>query len=164
MSNGDESKYSHRIYKNDPVKYKNYVDKRAKITCKDSSIYEGIVYTVDPVSESVILINPKNSDNCGATILMGGSIKSIEILENSEDSLPEFFLQEKPEMSKADIQLKKEELKKLLMDNRIPVVDDNDVLTIQDVVSLEPPYDSCLCANPIIMSRIQGILSQLKTK
>ncbi|XP_015118007.1 gem-associated protein 6 [Diachasma alloeum] len=166
MSNEDESKYSHRIYKNDPVEYRNYVNKRVKITGKDSSVYEGVIYTVDPVSESIILMNPKESGDYQAKVVIGDSVKSIEILENSEEKLPEFFSSRKPEISIPEIQKRKEELMRLLIESRIPVVDEDDVLKIQGAVSIEPPYEpeNCLCANPIIMTRLQGILAQVKNR
>ncbi|XP_063982105.1 gem-associated protein 6-like [Diachasmimorpha longicaudata] len=166
MANEDETKYSHRIYKNNPLQYKNYVDKRVKITGKDSSVHEGIVYTVDPVSESVILMNSNKSGDYHAEVVIGDSIKSIEILQDSEEQLPELFLSKKCEISVPEIQKRKEELMKLLVESRMPVVDEGDVLMIPGVVSIEAPYnpENCVCVNPVIMTRIQGILSQMKNR
>lgn len=41
----------HKLYKNDPILFINYVEKEVKITTKDENVYCGIVYTIDPVSE-----------------------------------------------------------------------------------------------------------------
>lgn len=46
----DLTKFSHNIYKNNPLLFKSYVGREVKITA-DNSLYTGIVYTVDPVSE-----------------------------------------------------------------------------------------------------------------
>lgn len=41
----------HKVYKNDPILFSNYVEKEVKIMMKDENVYYGTVYTVDPVSE-----------------------------------------------------------------------------------------------------------------
>lgn len=47
----DSDKFCHNIYKNNPLLFKSYIGKEAKITTDDGSVHTGIVYTVDPVSE-----------------------------------------------------------------------------------------------------------------
>lgn len=46
----EDSKFSHKVYKNDPILFINYVGKEVKIMMKDKSSHCGIVYTIDPVS------------------------------------------------------------------------------------------------------------------
>jgi small nuclear ribonucleoprotein (snRNP)-like protein len=43
-------KFSHKVYKNDPILFTNYVEKEVNIMMKDKSSHRGIVYAVDPVS------------------------------------------------------------------------------------------------------------------
>lgn len=57
MSNNNELNYSHRIYHNDPIKFKNLINRHVKVVAKDSSVHHGILYTVDPVSERLVDIN-----------------------------------------------------------------------------------------------------------
>lgn len=47
----EDSNFSHKIYKNDPILFNSYVGKETKISMKDEKIHHGIVYTIDPVSE-----------------------------------------------------------------------------------------------------------------
>lgn len=47
----DDSSFSHKIYKNDPILFNSYVGNKVKITLQDGNIHHGVVYTVDPVSE-----------------------------------------------------------------------------------------------------------------
>lgn len=52
MSSGEENLSSlHKVYKNDPILFISYVGKEVKIMMKDESVYHGIIYTLDPVSE-----------------------------------------------------------------------------------------------------------------
>ena len=44
-------KFLHKVYSNDPVLFKSYINKKVSITTEDSVTHTGIVYTVDPVSE-----------------------------------------------------------------------------------------------------------------
>lgn len=47
----ENSHFSHKIYKNDPLLFKSYVGKEVNISTEDNNTISGIVYTVDPVSE-----------------------------------------------------------------------------------------------------------------
>ena len=46
-----------KIFNNDPVFFKSYVNKKVTITTDDGNAHVGIVYTVDPVSERFDNIN-----------------------------------------------------------------------------------------------------------
>ena len=45
------SNFLHKIYVNDPLLFKSYINKKVTITTEDSKVHTGIVYTVDPVTE-----------------------------------------------------------------------------------------------------------------
>lgn len=51
MATQEDLDFSHKIYKNDPILFNNFVGKEIKITIKDEDVHRGIVYTIDPVSE-----------------------------------------------------------------------------------------------------------------
>jgi len=57
MSMQKDLKFSHQVYKNDPILLKSYVGKKVKIIMKDENIHCGVVYTVDPVSERLEKLN-----------------------------------------------------------------------------------------------------------
>lgn len=51
MSIEDNTRYTHKIYENDPTLFESYINQHVTIAAKDSSVHHGILYTVDPVSE-----------------------------------------------------------------------------------------------------------------
>jgi hypothetical protein len=50
-ANIDTSNTLHKIFTNDPILFKSYVNKKVTIITEDSNVHTGFVYTVDPVSE-----------------------------------------------------------------------------------------------------------------
>lgn len=191
MTEDSESNYSHRIFKNDPIKFRSFINKRVSVIAKDSSVHEGILYTVDPVSErlvdcclfkknktnnlnvcffSIILITPENEGKYRAKMIVGHSVDSMEIKLSTNDpqyfELPDFFEKKRKPLSEDELMKKKEMIKSILIENRCPVVErEKGVLIIQETLSIQPPYDpeDCLCSNPIILARIKKILSHVST-
>lgn len=47
----EDSRFSHKIYKSDPLLFKTYVGMEVNIVTEDGTATSGVVYTVDPVSE-----------------------------------------------------------------------------------------------------------------
>lgn len=48
---GENSHFSHKIYKNNPLLFKSYIGMKVNILTEDNTMISGVVYTVDPVSE-----------------------------------------------------------------------------------------------------------------
>ncbi|KAK0089722.1 hypothetical protein PV325_005869 [Microctonus aethiopoides] len=162
MCNINKTPYSHKIYNNDPLLLKSYINKQTQITTEDSTIHQGILYTVDPVSESVVLIEREN-EKFHAKVIVGHSIKNIQVISNSALHLPQFFSISHHSMTDAELSIRRVEIKKLFTHNRFPVTENNDVLEIEGMLFIEPPYnlENCICTNPIILNRVYDILSQL---
>ncbi|XP_015180663.1 PREDICTED: gem-associated protein 6-like [Polistes dominula] len=160
----DQTKFSHNIYKNNPLLFKSYIGKEAKITADDGSLYTGIVYTVDPVSESVVLLETKEDNHQNLKLVFGHAIKNIELTTQAETSLPELFQLPNNQLSLSDIKKRKNIVKDYLLKSRFPVVDIDDILCIEDSVSIKPPYDAehCVSTNVIILNRIQDIIRNIK--
>lgn len=160
----DLTKFSHNIYKNNPLLFKSYVGKEAKITTDNASVCTGIVYTVDPVSESVVLLRTEEDNRYNLQIVFGHAIQNIELISQAETHLPELFQTSTDKFSPSDLKKRKNIVKQYLLENRFPVTDVNDILYIEDSVSIKPPYDAehCICTNSIILSRIQNILRSVK--
>ncbi|EFN79897.1 gem-associated protein 6 [Harpegnathos saltator] len=156
----EDSDFSHNIYKNDPILFNSYVGKEVKITMKDEDVHCGIVYTIDPVSESVVLLQPKEPTTYSLKIVSGHSVKNIEIISAEERIVPELFLPSCTNFSQAAITNRKNTIKQLFLENRFSVKEEGDILKIEDTVTVEPPYypQNCKCTNSIILSRIQNIL------
>lgn len=154
--------FSHKIYKNDPLLFKSYVGKKVNILTEDNSTISGIVYTVDPVSESVVLLQGCEQDSL--KIVFGHAIKSIEICSSEPCRLPELFTNTPTNILQTTVEERKSAVIKLLQENRFPVKVQNDILTIENVLSIKPPYEpaDCICTNSIILQRIQNLLSRIQ--
>lgn len=78
--------------------------------------------------------------------------------------MPELFQVSINQLSLSDITKRKNIVKQYLLENRFPVTDINDILYIEDSVSIKPPYDTehCESTNAIILNRIQNILRSVK--
>ena len=167
---GEEGNEVHPVFRKDPEDWMQYVYKQVRVLTADGVEHMGWVYTIDPVSESFVLIQFVD-DRPQLDILMGHAItKVIVIDENTEvhkeklDALfrPQMF----PAMSSEDIK-KKQMLVKLWLDkNRLPVqvggVAD-ELLLISDALVIEPPYrvENCRSTNEIILGRIQELLKNM---
>lgn len=97
-------------------------------------------------------------------IIFNHAIKNIEVISKTERFVPELFLPAK--LSQTIITKRKNIVMQLLLNNRFPVKEENDILLIEDSVSIEPPYypENCTCTNSIILTRIQNILTHVNTE
>ena len=96
-------------------------------------------------------------------IILGHAVKNIELSSDPETIIPELFSASCKKISKSMISERRNAIKKLLLENRFPVVEDNEVLRIEDTLSIEPPYEmeNFICDNSIILNRIQTLLSSV---
>ena len=53
----NRSRFTHNVFKNDPILFKSYVNKKVSVLTEDGNLHTGIVYTVDPVSERLDFTN-----------------------------------------------------------------------------------------------------------
>ena len=65
----------------DPNEYMRYVGKLVKIYSIKENIYTGHVYTIDPVSRSVVLIKDVLNNSDKIIIIPGTSVKSIDVIK-----------------------------------------------------------------------------------
>jgi len=154
--------FSHHVYKNDPILFDSYIGKKVKIIIKDENVYCGIVYTVDPVSESIVLLQSKTSTQYRVKIIFSHAIKNVEVTSEAKTFVPELFLSLPAKLSQMMVTKRKNIVMQLLLDNRFPVKEEDGILLMEDTVSIEPPYypENCTCTNSIILSKIQNILTR----
>ncbi|XP_076299685.1 gem-associated protein 6 [Lasioglossum baleicum] len=155
--------FSHTIYKNDPLLFKSYVGKEIRILNKDDSTVSGIVYTVDPVSESIVLLQGCLRNDI--KLVFGHVIKSVEVCSDELHELPELFMNPPTCLLQSTLDERKNAVIKMLRENRFPIKEKENILMIEDVLSIKPPYkpDDCISANSIILGRIQSLLSCVET-
>lgn len=99
-------------------------------------------------------------------IITGPSVKEINVCTDEEGyQIPELFPTKAYELSKSELLKRKQQVEEVLKKNRFPVIDCNGTLKIEEMLTIEPPYrpENCICANEIILSRIQDILSSISS-
>ncbi|XP_046432558.1 gem-associated protein 6 [Neodiprion pinetum] len=158
----NEWKFSHKVYKNDPITLKSYVNKTVSIKTKDGRSYSGVVYTIDPVSESFILANP-SCDKQNLKIIMGHAIDNMEVHTRTETNVLDLFLSSSEDTPESIIMRRKNAVRELLLENRFPVTENGNILNIEGILSIEPPYDEqhCSSTNEIVLVRIQELISSV---
>ncbi|XP_011502635.1 PREDICTED: uncharacterized protein LOC105366027 isoform X2 [Ceratosolen solmsi marchali] len=121
----DSTSILHKIYTSDPILYKSYVNKKVTITTEDSNVHIGFVYTIDPVSESIVLMQPKEGEEkMQLKIIMRGAIKKFECSFDNEFLLPEMFVAPEIHMPEQELMKRKYSVVKLLLENHFPVSED----------------------------------------
>lgn len=112
---------------------------------------------------SVVLITQKNGNTC-MDIVMGHAVKSLVISSSNVCTDPqEIFPSVSINISKEEVELRKQKLKSWLCQNRIPVEEDGELLRLKDALQIHPPYgkDQCLSGNEIILGRVQDLIGTM---
>lgn len=154
-----------------PVSLAKFVNKKVSVLLSDGSSRDGWVYTVDPVTRSIVLLQVnERTFNSGLAFIIGHAIKAVDVqsVDESKEACPDFDkiinTRKNCNYSDEDLQQRKSDLKSWLEKNRIPVTEKNGaVLSVMDVLSIEPPYemDCCRCSNEIILDRIQRLVRSM---
>ncbi|XP_024081615.1 gem-associated protein 6-like [Cimex lectularius] len=150
-----------RVFLNDPIKLKNYINKEVKVFTKGNQTFQGSVYTIDPVTESIVLTKKDTTGCVSLDLVLGHVITGMEIVGNAEAE--ELF--KCKDTSKINEEVKNN-LKSWLESNLIPIEDDGVNLKCCSVLTITPPYswESCLCTNEIVLCRIQQIIKAMPEK
>uniref|UniRef100_A0A8C2SVK7 Gem-associated protein 6 n=1 Tax=Coturnix japonica TaxID=93934 RepID=A0A8C2SVK7_COTJA len=162
--------------KKSPLDWETYVNKRVKVAADEKNEYEGWVLTVDPVSsvtrssfpDSVVLADFVENEAVSIWVVSGHAVQEVSIVQDADDEtkarLSRVF---EPEESKAyspeELDKRKNDLKKWLETNHIPVTEQGEsgrTLCVAGVLSIDPPYspEQCSSSNQIILSRVQGLV------
>lgn len=160
----------HPIFEHDPEEWMQYVYKQVSLVTEDDEEHMGWVYTVDPVSQTYVLVQFVN-DCQQLTILPGASVTKVTILADTNECIREkldalFRPMSEPNLSEDELQSRKQKLKMWLEKNRLPVQvtgSKGEVLTISDALMIQPPYgvEDCHSTNEIILGRIQGLIKNM---
>ncbi|KAK4879013.1 hypothetical protein RN001_007159 [Aquatica leii] len=143
-----------------PKYLKSIVGKNVSITLINDETFTGILYVVDPISKTVVIVNGILTEHI-VQLIPFNNLKSFEVhsLDNPK------FLFDSVNTGSTEVWLDK---KKLLKDwffiNKINVVEENEVLKLNDhKVMIEPPYgpDQCICDNMIVLERIQTLIAKM---
>lgn len=151
--------FSHAVFVNNPLEFRSYVHKYVEVETVEGDIHRGTLYTIDPVSESVVLIN-KHEEKLSMDIIMGHAVKSLQMKKSPDVAPEDSFLSEDKEVSPGEIENRRERLVRWLEKNRTPVEADGQILRIGNAVEIRPPYgiDNCFSSNEIILDRLQNLM------
>ena len=160
----------HPIFSSDPAEWMDYLYKEVCVTTDYDTSHTGRVYTIDPVSQSVVLAK-FIGDDIKFEVVMGHCVQSIVVLdEETEKHRTQLDLMFKPKelrtASPEELKMKQNKLKSWLLKNRIPVAvsgTNSELLCISDALTIEPPYNdnNCQSTNEIILGRIQGLIKNM---
>lgn len=166
----------HPIFTHDPADWVKLVHSQVTVLTENGDSHGGYVYTIDPVSESLVLIHPSEGESIPTSkfslkILMRQSIKDISVVREEDEHVKLWFaslFRDSPneELSESELMLRRDKLKDWLEKNRIPVAitgHDGKSLSVFEALVIRPPYNehSCLSTNEIILLRTQNLIKNM---
>ena len=166
----------HPIFTKDPQQWIGLVHKLVQVTTEDGQEHEGFVFTVDPVSESIVLLRSTQPDSkdfasMSLKLLPGAAVRDVTVLSENVDTevKSEFDRLFRPASSKTlsqeELGQRKLHLKQWLEKHRLPVSlsPDGQALIVAEALTILPPFseESCLSTNEIILSRIRTLIRDM---
>ncbi|KAK1170872.1 gem-associated protein 6-like [Acipenser oxyrinchus oxyrinchus] len=150
-----------------PLEWQEYVNKEVKVTAAEQE-YEGWVFTVDPVSANIVLVNLKDGGKASVMAVMGHAVEAVEVLREGDsstaDQLTSLFMPAGAQgYSREELENRKSCLRDWLEKNRIPFTEQGaqqETLCVAGVLTVNPPYgpEDCSSSNEIILSRVQHLI------
>ena len=153
--------------------WSEYVGKNIQIQCKNGETQSGHCYTIDPISNTIVLLyfsegSPK------IRFVLEHAIEAVSQLDQNCDSeiLPEEFITQldgflfdKAGFSRSckpiQLEVRRLKLKKWFHLNRLPVEEEGLILSVANgQAMIEPPYtiNSCRSANTIVLDRVMKLV------
>jgi len=160
----------HPIFTKDPSDWIQFVGTNVEIVTRDGGMHKGSVYTVDPVSGSIVLANSNPpTEQLNMKIILGHAIRSCTPLltQGTSVNMDKLFKPKLPtDISSTELKLSQERLRSWFLKNRVPVVvceRDRSALVVADVLRIEAPYtaEDCISTNEIVLGRIQGLIKNM---
>ncbi|XDV51120.1 hypothetical protein PO909_020059 [Leuciscus waleckii] len=151
-----------------PQQWQEFVNQEVCVTAHDQQSFEGRVFTVDPVSASVVLVSFPETKRPSVKVILGHAVTDVQILgsgtKESESRMKSLFLPDRTQVLSADeLKSRRENLRVWLEKNRVPVTEDGDDLRVASVLTISAPYSTgdCTCANEIILARVQSLVESV---
>ncbi|XP_029450249.1 gem-associated protein 6 isoform X2 [Rhinatrema bivittatum] len=160
--------------KKNPLEWQDYMNKEIKVTADEENEFQGWVLTIDPVSANIVLVNFLEDGKVSVTVVMGHAVQKVEAVDEGNDTVREqlahlFMPGESKAYTQEDLEKRKNNLKRWLEQNHIPVTEQGDAqrtLCVAGVLTIDPPYRSedCSSSNEIILSRVQALIQSALTQ
>lgn len=148
-----------------PLEWGTFVNKKVKVTAQEKQQRQGWVYTVDPVSASIVLVDFPEKDKAVVWVVMGHAVEEVEVLQEQDEEITQcmraaFTPQGVKTLGVAELKYRKDSLHGWLEKNRIPVEVEGETLKVANVLTISAPYgaENCSSPNEIILARIQSLV------
>ncbi|XP_030628715.1 gem-associated protein 6 [Chanos chanos] len=148
-----------------PHEWHKYINQEVRVTAHDKNEYQGWVFTVDPVSGSVVLVTLHGQQSTSVRVVMGHAVRDVEVLKEGDEEIAQqlnalFMPAGSQVLTNDELKRRKEDLRLWLEKNRIPVTEEEDTLRVANVLTVSPPYGSgdCSSSNEIILARVQSLI------
>ncbi|KAB5558882.1 hypothetical protein PHYPO_G00022360 [Pangasianodon hypophthalmus] len=148
-----------------PQEWWKFVNQEVKVTAQDQQQYEGFVFTVDPVSASLVLVTFEEKRSASVRVVLGHAVRDVQLLragdEDTERKMRSLFIPTgSQEFSTEELVERKKDLRAWLEKNLIPVTEEEDVLHVANVLTISAPYgpEQCSSSNEIILARVQSLV------
>ncbi|KAF4107820.1 gem-associated protein 6 [Onychostoma macrolepis] len=148
-----------------PQHWHEVVNHEVCVTNRDQQRFEGRVFTVDPVSASVVLVSVQENERPSVTVILGHAVTDVQILrrgtEETERQMKSVFLPDRAQiLSAEELKSRRESVRLWLEKNRVPVTEDGEVLRVAGALTISAPYrpGDCSSSNEIILARIQSLV------
>ncbi|KAF5892483.1 gem-associated protein 6 [Clarias magur] len=148
-----------------PQDWNKFVNQEVKVTAQDKQQYEGLVFTVDPVSASIVLVTFEEIRGASVRVVLGHAVKDVQLVrpgdEDTERKMRSLFIPPgSQEFSTEELEERRKDLRAWLEQNLIPVADEGEVLRVANVLTITAPYgpEQCSSSNEIILARVQSLV------
>lgn len=127
------------------------------------------MHTIDPVSESVILVEFGENGSTEVIIVSGYNVKNITVQDDKPSpslvsAIDNLFRKEQIHYSSQELTARRESLCVWLAENRVPytVRDDMSVEVLQTAV-IAQPYEpgSVQCTNEVVLDKVMKLVQQM---
>ncbi|XP_055370599.1 gem-associated protein 6 [Betta splendens] len=148
-----------------PLEWVHYVNKQVKVKAGNGEELRGWLFTVDPVSASLVLVDFRQNGGSLVQVVLGHAVEEVQILQKADkESAAYLCTLFKPSkncrLDPEELRRKKRSIQNWLEKNQIPVVAEGAELRVAGVLTIRAPYrpEDCCSSNQIILDRIQRLM------
>ncbi|XP_045585518.1 gem-associated protein 6 [Procambarus clarkii] len=158
-----------KIFTNDPVKLHSMVHCRVTVTSTDLKEHTGWVHTIDPVSESVVLVEFGVGGKHEVIIVSGYNVENIKVIDSSPppglaSDIDSIFRKEQVQYSSQELKARRESLCVWLSDNRVPYTVKEDMsIQVLTAAVISKPYkpESVQCTNEVVLGKVMDLVRHM---
>jgi len=147
---------------------KKLMGKSLRVKCADGKERRGVMYTVDPVTESLVLVSFRDNKPFDVEVIMGHSLLGVSVEGEAplceQNLLDELFLSKEVITNQKSSAQRKIRLMDWFKQNRVPVIEtERGTLSVLNFVDISPPFvvDTCYSTNELVLSKVRALVGSL---